>query len=141
MTDVVCTGRGPSGSQALHEETVGCPISMLSANSSMPAFPCTSLCNAAHVTGVEQTGLSLQCGTQVCPGFHFCVKLSVVWVCSGMNLCFAIFLSVFIFLSILGSCLVFNISITQWFPLEILCHQLCTAYARAHMAFPSLAQK
>lgn len=137
----MCTGRGPSGSQALHTESEGCPIPMLSANSSVPAFLCTSLCNAALVTGVKQTEQSLQCGTWVYLGFHFCVKLPVVWVCSWMNLCFAIFWLKLIFISILGSCLVFNISITQWFSLEILCHQLSAACARVHMAFPSPAEK
>lgn len=70
---------------------MGCPIPILSANSSMPAFLCTSLCNAARVTAVQQTEQSLQCVPLVCPGFHFCVKLPVVWVFSGMNLCLAIF--------------------------------------------------
>lgn len=53
--------------------------------------------------------------SSVGPGSTPCstsVKLPVVWVCSGMKLCFAIFLSIFVFLSILGSCLVFNISIS-----------------------------
>lgn len=52
VTCAVGAGRGPSGSQALCEETHGCPVPMLSADSSVSAFPC----DAARGPGVQQAG-------------------------------------------------------------------------------------
>lgn len=63
---------------------------MTSADSSVSAFPCTSPCDAGHGTGVQQAGWCLQLGTWLCPGLRPCVKLPVVHVWSGMNLCFTV---------------------------------------------------
>lgn len=90
VTCAVGAGRGPSGSQALREETHGCPVPMLGADSSVSAFPCASACDAARGTGVQQAGWCLQRGTRVCPVLRLCAKLPVVRVYSGMNLCFAV---------------------------------------------------
>lgn len=53
---------------------------MLSDDTSVSAFPCVSLCNAAYGTGIEQARWSVQRG----PGLS--IKLPMVQVRSGVNL-------------------------------------------------------
>lgn len=88
VTCAVGTGKVPSGPQALCEDTHWYSILTVSGNSLVSAFPCASVCDAAP--GVEQAGWSLQHGTWVCPRLCLSVKLPVVWVCSGMDLCFTL---------------------------------------------------